>query len=139
MGENYITDTREISSLRTEIKVKIDKAVLATAYKLRDVMRSKFVQSKGMYKKTSSRYDYLKEGIKLGHLERGTIKIHAFGDKQIYNSFKTRFFVGGTAPRYRESFRKSSGYIKANKAIDLGAIGGETILNKFINNAINGK
>lgn len=139
MGENYITDTRQISNLKTEIKAKIDDAVLAAAYKIRDVMRSKFVQSKGIYKKTTSKYDYLKEGIKLGHFERGTIKIHALGDKQIYNSFKTRFFVGGTAPRYRETYKKSSGYIKANNAVDLHSIGGENILTTFINNAINEK
>ncbi len=133
-----ITDTRQLSNLETEVKAKVDNAILATAFKLRDQMREKFVKSKTIYKKATSKYDYLQEGIKVGHLQNGTVKVHALGTKQIYNSYKTRFFVGGTVPRFKKD-KAYRGYIKSNNAVQDGITGGDRILTEYINNAINGK
>lgn len=144
MGKQIVYDSMDLSNASEEILKDIDKALLAAAFKIRDEMRSYFVQSKGQYKHSTSNYNHLDEGIMVGKLNNNTVKIHALGNNQKNSDlFKTRFFVGGT--KYRTQVQKngkpiksfSKGYIESNDAVDKGKSNAQNILNNFINNTLN--
>lgn len=137
MGESYIRDTRELNGLNTIIQEKVNRAVVAAAFKIRDNMRSKFKSQQSLYKKSTSKYSGLAEGISVGKARDGKVKIHALGTIENYHTYKTRFFVGGTKSRYvKKKGDKYAGHIQANNSIDKGLIGGEEILTKYINTAL---
>ena len=46
----------------------------------------------------------------IGRDQGGSIKIHAMGNKEDYDSYKTRFFIGGT--RYRRQTKRKGKPIK---------------------------
>lgn len=140
MGRN-IYDIRDLTTASEEILKGIDKAVLATAFKVRDDARASFKGSSNLYKHSASHsYDKLAEGIMVGKLRGGQVKVHAMGSKENYNSYKTRFFVGGTT--YRQSTSKNGvaftkGFIQPNNAIENGVNMNQSTLSNYINNVLN--
>lgn len=124
MGRN-IYDARDLTTASEEILRGIDKAVLACAFKVRDDARGNFKGSSNLYKHSSNHsYDSLAEGIMVGKLRGGQVKVHAMGSKENYNSYKTRFFVGGTT------------YIQPNNAIENGVNMNQSTLSNYINNVL---
>ena len=135
-----IFDTRDLETASEEILKGIDKAVLATAFKVRDDARQSFKGSSNLYKHSASHsYDNLASGIMVGKLNNGTVKVHALGDKSNYNSYKARFFVGGTT--YRQQTSKggktyTKGFIQGNDALGRSAENNNSTLTNYINNVI---
>ena len=146
MGKTrLIFDTYDIEKASQEILRNIDKAVVATAFKIRDNARQKFINSSSIYKTHSLGHNYkdLASGIMIGKLQTSQIKIHSLGSKDNYHSYKTRFFVGGTQYRKQNKIKNKAlskpfqkGYIKANDTIEKAMNGADTILNNYIKNAI---
>ena len=71
MGKTrLIFDTYDIEKASSEILRNIDKAVVASAFKLRDDARKIFISSAGIYKTHTSGHDYkdLANGIMIGKL-----------------------------------------------------------------------
>ena len=137
-----IYDIRDLSTASEEMLRGIDKAVLAAAFKVRDDARLSFLGSNSLYKNHTPNHNYekLAEGIMVGKLTNNKVKVHAMGSKENYNSFKTRFFVGGTT--YRESTSKSGkpftkGFIQSNDAITKAVDNNQDTLTNYINNVIN--
>ena len=141
--QKVIYEVRDLEKVTSDMLKGIDKALLAAAFKIRDNMRNEFLHGKSLYKHSTSEYSKLANGIMVGKLKDGQVKIHALGNKEDYNSYKTRFFVGGT--RYRKQTQKAGesikpytkGFIKSNEAVDKGISGGQQILNNFIGNVLN--
>lgn len=142
MARKAIWDTRDLTQLTQHQLQMVDKAVCATAFRLRDDARSKFKSS--LYKYKTSKYDALAEGIMVGRLRNSQIKVHALGTISNYHSYKTRFFVGGT--RYRTQTKKqgqplskpyTKGYISGNDALDKAASSMNGVLDKYVSNALN--
>lgn len=143
MGETrLIYSIEDLDKASDEMLRAIDKAVLATAFKLRDDMRSEFTKSRSQYKYGTSRYDDLAQGIMIGKLQDCHVKIHALGDKNLYDTYKTRFFVGGTifrkqTKRNSQSIKPySKGRIKENDAVQKGMQSAESTLSQYIRHAI---
>lgn len=139
-----IFDTYDIEKASSEILRNIDKAVVATAFKLRDDARQIFISSSSIYKIHSSGHNYkdLASGIMVGKLRSSQIKIHSLGTGNGH-SYKTRFFVGGTTYRKQNKIRGkklskpyTKGYIKANNTIDKAMDNADTTLSNYIKNAI---
>lgn len=143
MGK-VIYDTSEMKNFYPELKKKVDRAVVAAAVQIRDRARTLFVNSQSLYKYRTKNYKKLKEGLMIGKFnpKNSSIKIHALGTNTVENSYKTRFFVGGTV--YRKQKKKagkpikpySKGFIKPNKAIDDSMQHAENYLGRFIKNAL---
>lgn len=137
-----IYDTADFRKYSDEMLRRIDRAVLAAAYSIRDDMRQAFLSGSSLYKHKSSNYSDLAEGIAVGKLTDGKVKIHALGTKDKYDTYKTRFFVGGTIPRTQTKRHGmnikpySKGYIAANNAVDIGFAQAENTLNTFIKNVL---
>lgn len=129
-----IFDTRDLETASQEILEKVDKAVLAAAFKIRDDMRDEFKKSQTNYKYSTSDYQKMSQGIMVGKLNNSQVKIHALGNRYDDGTWKARFFVGGTT--YRKNNRGNKGYIKSNEAVDKGLSNAENILNSFIKNTI---
>ena len=143
MGVNkMIYDSRDLTTLSDEMLKNIDKAVMAAAYKIRDNMRQAFLSNSSIYKHKTSNYSHLAEGIEVGKLNNSQVKIHSLGTKDKYDTYKTRFFVGGTIPRTQTKRNGknikpySKGYIQANNAVDIGFSQAENTLTTFINNVL---
>lgn len=140
MGRN-IYDARDLTTASEEIIRGIDKAVLACAFKVRDDARGSFKGSSNLYKHSANHsYDSLAEGIMVGKLRGGQVKVHAMGSKENYNSYKTRFFVAGTT--YRQSTSKNGipftkGFIQPNNGIENGVNMNQSTLSNYINNVLN--
>jgi len=135
MAKNkLIFDTRDLETLSDEMISKIDRAVVAAAFKIRDEIRGEFRKSSNLYTNHTEKYDELAEGIMVGRLNNSQIKIHALGSNEKPNTFKTRFFVGGTI--YRKNSKGNKGFIKSNSAVDNGLTNAESILNSFIKNTL---
>lgn len=134
MGE-LIYNIEELDVRQDSLIEKIDKAVLAAAFKIRDNARTAFRNSKSLYKKTTDRFFELEKGINVGKLKDHETTVHSFGKKEIYNSFKTRFFVGGTRIRFSNK-GSSKGYIVASNVIEEAA--DQNVLNNYVKNTING-
>lgn len=141
-GSRIIFDEIDLSTYSADMIKHIDRAVLAAAYRLRDNMRHAFINGSSLYKYGTQKYKKLAEGIEVGRIKDSKVKIHAMGTKAYYDSYKTRFFVGGTIPRtqVKQGGKKikpyTKGYIKANDAVEKGLSGGEQILTTFINNVL---
>lgn len=141
-GSRVVYDGKDLTTYSEDTLKRIDRAILAAAYRLRDEMRHSFISGGSLYKHHTPKYDKLAEGITVGKLRDSKVKIHALGTKEYYDSYKTRFFVGGTSPRTQIKQRGKNikpytkGYIKANQAIDIGIQNGESTLTSFINNVL---
>lgn len=141
MGK-LIYSERDLTLASDEMLKKIDKAVLATAFRVRDNARSEFIKNRNNYKYSTNNYDELSEGIMVGKLKDDTVKVHAMGSPAKYNTYKTRFFIGGTTHRTQTSRNgnnikpSNKGYIKANDAIDKGVEGAQETLDRYINNIL---
>ena len=129
-----IFDTRDLSTASDEILKRVDRAVLAAAFKIRDEMRDEFKKSITQYKYATSDYYNMAEGIMVGKLKSGKVKIHAFGHRENTGDWKARFFVGGTT--YRKNQKGNKGLIKYNDAVDDGLKNADTILSTYIKNTI---
>lgn len=134
MAKRIIYDTRDLENASAEMLKGINRALVAAAFKIRDEMRDEFRKLQGQYKYATSDYYKMSEGIMVGKLDNGSIKIHALGHKENDGTWKARFFVGGTV--YRKNNKGNKGYIKSNSAIDNGMKNADNILNNFIKNAI---
>lgn len=128
------------------ITAAVRSGLLQTAIEIRDRARSIYKSSGSSLKYGTSDFDKLARGIMLGRFnEKGSIyevKVHAMGDKSDYDTYKTRFFVGGTKLRVQTKIKGKSikpyskGELKSNNAIDNACSGGESILNKNISNKL---
>jgi len=143
MGKvKYIYDAKDLTTLADEMLDRIDNAVMASALKIRDNAKSSFLSGSSLYKYGTSEYRNLADGIRVGHLNNSQVRIHTLGGRDNYNSYKTRFFVGGTIPRTqtKQNGRNikpyTKGYIKANNALDMAMNGAESILNQYIQNVL---
>lgn len=135
MGKNkLIFDTRDLENASDEMLARIDKAVLAAAFHIRDDMRKEFIKSKADYEYSTNDYDKLSKGIMVGKLNNSHVKIHALGNVANDGTWKTRFFVGGTI--YRKTNTGNKGLIKSNSAVDNGLSNADNILNTFIKNTL---
>ncbi len=132
--KKLIFDTRDLETASQEVLEKVDKALVAAAFKIRDEMRDEFIKSQSNYKYSTSEYKKMTQGIMVGRLNNSQIKIHALGNKANDGTWKARFFVGGTT--YRKNNRGNKGYIKSNEAVDKGLSDAENILNSFIKNTL---
>lgn len=136
-SHRQVFDTRDLSEASAEVLRGVDRAVLAAAFKIRDEMRDEFKKDITQYKYATSDYYKMAEGIMVGKLRSGKVKIHAMGHKENTGDWKARFFVGSTT--YRKSPTKGNkGFIKSNEAVDDGLRNAESILKTYIQNAING-
>lgn len=84
---------------------RVDKALVAAAYAMRDKARKLFVSNAKGYNLQS-----LQDGVMLGRLRHGndgvtSVTLHAFGNNTNKNSYKARFFVGGAYHRQTRSQR----------------------------------
>lgn len=129
-----IFDTRDLSSATDEVLKRVDRAVLAAAFKIRDEMRDQFKKDITLYKYATDDYYKMAEGIMVGKLTSGKVKIHSFGHKENTGDWKARFFVGGTT--YRKNQKGNKGLIKYNDAVDDGLKNADTILSNYIKNTI---
>lgn len=138
----YIYDSDDLTTLADDIKERVGKAVIASAHHIKDNMRQAFLSGSSLYKYRTSNYANLAKGITVGRFNNGQVKIHALGTRENYDTYKTRFFVGGTIPRTQTKQRGKNikpytkGYIRANNAIDVGSQGAENTLTSFIKNVI---
>lgn len=132
--KRVIYDTRDLSDATEEMLRSIDRAVLASAFRLRDEMRDQFKKDITLYKYATPDYYRMAEGIMVGKLRDGHVKIHALGHKENTGDWKARFFVGGTD--YRKNSKGNKGFIKKNEALDDGMANANTILTSYIQNAI---
>lgn len=136
MGKR-IYDTRDLSEYSKSQLKQFDKAVLAAAFKVRDEARQAFIDSKPQYKMATSKYTNLVEGIMVGRLnDNHSVKVHALGSRSKKESYKTRFFVGGTIQRFNGGYCSYNGQIDENEAIDKGLKDGQKILDTYINNTL---
>ena len=128
----------DLGELKKETLDGVNKALVAAAYKVRDDARSVFKASKTLYKNATSEYDKLAEGINVGKLVAGTIKVHALGDGNGATSlWKSVFFVGGTL--YRSNKRGNKGRITENMALDKAVSTNAKTLEKYIDNVLKQK
>ena len=130
MKNKIIYEIEDLDTFGKEMLQDIDRAVLAAAFQMRDNARAKFLSSP--HRKTSA-FDDLNKGINVGKLINHQTNINAYGTREHYNSYKTRFFEGGTKPRTKGHDRgQLTGIHSLEDALD------ESILTKYINNVING-
>lgn len=143
MGKGLIFETRNIDS--GDLLDRIDKAILAAAFKVRDDARHEFLSSKSQYKYATSDYHRLANGIMVGKLTNSSVKVHALGDNVDQDLWKTRFFVGSTTYRTQTKHQGKSikpytkGFIQSNDAIDKAVNENQNTLGEFITNVINNK
>ena len=130
MKNRVIYEIEDLDTYGKETLESIDRAVLAAAFKMRDDARTKFLSSD---QKKTSRFDSLAKGINVGKLINHQTNINALGTREYYNTYKTRFFVGGTKPRTKGHDR---GQLIGNHA--LADAVDQDLLEKYINNVING-
>lgn len=130
MKSRVIYEIEDLDTYGKEILESIDRAVLAAAFKMRDDARTKFLSSD---QKKTSRFDSLTKGINVGKLINHQTNINALGTREYYNTYKTRFFVGGTKPRTKGHDR---GQLNPNNALE--SVLDEGLLQKYIQNAIDG-
>jgi hypothetical protein len=134
-NKRIVYDTRDLENATEEMLRGVNRALLAAAFKIRDDMRDEFRRSIGEYKYATEDYYRMAQGIMVGKLQDGSVKIHALGNYENDGTWKARFFVGGTT--YRKNVNGDKGYIKANNAIDKGMNNAQNTLNNYINNALN--
>lgn len=134
MASRTVFDVRDLEDATDDMLRHIDRAVVAAAFKIRDEMRDEFKKGASLYKNVTNDYYKMAEGIMVGKLRNGYVKLHAFGHKENTGDWKARFFVGGTT--YRKNKKGNKGLIKKNEAVDKGLKDAESTLTNFIKNAI---
>lgn len=142
MGK-LIYDTKDLSNASQEILDGVDRAVMAAAFKIRDNARALFKSdAKATYKSHTGDITKLADGIMVGKNNHGTVKIHALGSRDFYDSYKTRFFVGGTMNRTQTKRKNQSikpyskGYIKSIDTIDKVINSSRSILESYIQHVL---
>ena len=143
--EKLIYNTEDLATYSKETKERINRAVVASAIRIRDSVRTSFISdAKSLYKHHRGNIAHLTSGIMIGKDQGGTIKIHALGNKSDSDSYKTRFFIGGT--RYRKQERRlgkpikpfTKGYIKPTDSLVEVVSASNPILTNYIKKAIDG-
>ena len=135
MSKNrVIYDSRDLSTASNDILRRVDRAVLAAAFKVREEIQDEFKRQRTLYKYATDNYYRMAEGIMVGKLRNGYVKIHALGHMENTGDWKARFFVGGTD--YRKTSKGDKGLIKKNEAVDNGITNANSILNSYIKNTI---
>lgn len=134
-----IYSTEEFENATLDQLKKIDKALVAAAYRIKDNAQEMFINN-GKYQNLAP----LKDGLMLGKLENSSIRLHAFGyNDAAKQTFKARFFVGGAENRFTKSRKGSNtrplsrGSIQALDTIDRVTSGSEGILDNYIRTALN--
>ena len=122
-----IYEIEDLDTYGKELLNDIDRAIMAAAFKMRDDARIKILGSQ--HRKTDE-FDTLTRGINVGRLINHRTNVNAFGTREQYNTYKTRFFVGGTKPRTKGHNR---GQLQPSHALD--GIDSST-LEKYISNVI---
>ena len=144
MGK-LIYNTEELETFNRETIDRINKAVVASAIRIRDITRSTFISdASSLYKTHKGDISHLTSGIMIGKDQGGSIKVHAMGSREDSSSYKTRFFVGGT--RYRRQTKRlgksikpfTKGFIKATDSLMKVVDTSEPILINYIKRAIDG-
>ena len=141
-ASKLIYDSSDLTHYSDEMIHRIDRAILAAAFHIRDAMRQAFISSSSIYKSHTGDLAKLAEGISVGKLNDSKVKIHSLGTRDNYDTYKTRFFVGGTIPRTQTKRNGKNikpytkGYIKPNNAVDTGMTNAESTLNTFIKNVL---
>lgn len=139
MGK-LIFEVRDLEEASAEIQNSVDRALLAAAFKIRDEMRSCFRKDAATTYEHKGDVERMADGIMVGKLTNSKVKVHALGSRVDDGTYKTRFFVGGTIYRKGTSSNGkvfSKGYIQALDSVEKGIANADTILNEFINNALN--
>lgn len=135
-GHRLIYDTRDLESASEEVVAKVDRALLAAAFKIRDDMREEFKKSQSSYKYGTAEYYRMAQGIMVGKLLNNQVKVHALGNHADDGTWKARFFVGGTQYRKGNPNNSNKGRIAANEAVDKGIRDGQKILETYIKNTL---
>lgn len=142
MGK-LIYDTEDLSNASADILKRVDRAVVAAAFKIRDNARSQFKSdANSTYKSHTGDINKFANGIMVGKNNHGSIKIHAMGSRDFYDSYKTRFFVGGTI--YRTQTKRNGknikpytkGYIKSLDTIDKVIGSSQSVLDSYIQHVL---
>ena len=144
MGKKIIHDTSEMRGFYPGLKKGVDRAVVAAAFKIRDTARTTFNSSRSLYKHSTKKYKHLSEGINVGKFDETseTIKVHALGSKEDKDTYKTRFFVGGTVYRKQKRWQGKrikpylKGYIEPNDALNDATGKAEEVLNRYVRNVL---
>lgn len=144
MEKQLIYSLEDFDKYMSSKHEKIRRAAIAAAIKIRDNARDSLVRdSTTKYKHHTGDMRNLVQGIQIGKEKNGKIKIHAYGTNRVYDSYKTRFFVGGTV--YREQTKKNGkplakpytkGRIKELNTLEKEVQKSGNILNQYVNNAI---
>lgn len=112
---------------------KIEKALVAAAYAMRNNARKQFTHNGHGYDISS-----LQDGILLGSLRVAdgvsSITIHAMGDSSIPKTWKARIFAGGAYHRRTKGKGRNRGTIEDLKTITKAL--NQNILDTYINNVI---
>lgn len=144
MGK-LIYNSEELENFSKDTIERINKAVVASAVRIRDDIRSTFIRdASSLYKTHKGDITHLTSGIMIGKDQGGSIKVHAMGSREDYDSYKTRFFIGGT--RYRRQTKRngkpikpfSKGFIRATDSLVRVVDSSEPILINYIKRAMNG-
>lgn len=137
MKQNYTGISLQASEALEKATVeqlkRVDKALVAAAYAMRDKARKLFVSNAKGYKLQN-----LQDAIMLGKLRTGvdgvsSITLHAMGNSSNYNSYKARFFAGGAYHRQTRS-QRYRGSIEALNTIENALDQGT--LDDYINSVI---
>lgn len=137
MKQNYTGISLQASEALEKATVeqlkRVDKALVAAAYAMRDKARKLFVSNAKGYNLQS-----LQDGVMLGRLRHGndgvtSVTLHAFGNNTNKNSYKARFFVGGAYHRQTRS-QRYRGSIEALNTIENALDQGT--LDDYINSVI---
>lgn len=92
--ERLIYDTADFNGINAQTIQKVNRAVVAAAIKIRDDVRQTFVSdAQSLYRHHTGNIENLTTGIMIGKDRGGSIKIHAMGSREDYESFKTRFLL----------------------------------------------
>ena len=145
-GTNVIYDSDDLTNISDNILNSVDRAVVAAAFRVRDDARQSFLQGGSNYKRRTSKYAELSEGIRVKHLNNNEAVVFSTKGKDPY--YKTRFFIGGTIQREQTKRRDKTGKqitlskpftkgrIKENNAIDNVLSHAEGYLTNYIKNVI---
>ena len=138
-----IYDTADFNNISNETVQKVNRAVVAAAIKIRDEVRETFVSdAQSLYRHHTGNIANLTTGIMIGKDQGGSIKIHALGSREDYESYKTRFFIGGTKYRTQEKVNGvpirpfTKGYISPTDTLNRVVNGSGTILSNYINRVL---
>lgn len=141
--EKLIYDTKDLSKVSKEILDGVDRAVMAAAFAIRDNARAQFKSdARTTYKSHTGDINKLADGIMVGKNNHGSVKLHALGSRDFYDSYKTRFFVGGTIYRTQTKRNGKSikphtkGYIKSIDTIDKVISSSQSILDSYIQHVL---